>query len=828
MRKRNSRLGAAAVSFFVVLLPLAGVARAAATPVASGTERVTLALAPNDPTGLRALAHASGLTGAQRVSALARVVPSAQARVQVEASARHLGLVVQRQSRWAVQVTGPSGRIQDLFGSSRGNNPRSHFSQNLPRLPAGFAGRVTAAFGGDDTRPVAVPMFGGPKGTGGLTGSQLQTQYGINPASSRATGQTIATVQLSDWDPADLTTYKSGEGLTAPLNYTGVEDPSDPPVPDPLGSEEVDLDQETLYGAAPEAAQRAYMSGNDAGGLYDDITAIGDDASNPTHDFHITAASISWGLCEDTSAADAPLFDALEDALQYVLATGVTIFASSGDLGADCAANQTGVSYPASSPEVVAVGGTQFDPGATTLPATEEAWNDGNGHGSAGGASALFFQPSWQVNDGLSGQTMRTVPDISSLAGGPGYEVYTSSAAWQAFGGTSLASPTSAALLTDVLAEHNYTWGIGDIHPTLYSHTTYAPAVSPTVTDITSGTIANGTATAGPGYDLVTGLGTPIWDNLVPALGGDPHLSVVSPWIRTDVASLIVHTADFQDFGSPGGFRVEEDSTPQCGAFGLSTTPPTSADFSSESPTDGWHVVALLAVDNTGTCHWAYHDVFIDTHAPSAHPSIALTSPTSGAQVTARWSFTDPSPSSGFNHFWVKITNQAGTVIWSTTSTTATSKPFAAVQGWTYTVSVQAYDNAGNASAMAAAKYTVPVDDTHFAYAPGWSSVAAPSAYGASFHYSAHTGTYALYDGAARTYVLWVLTGPYGGRVNVYVGSTLVKVIDLYSSVTRFRVPVTVYSSSLATRMLKFLVTGVKDSSLHAAQVYLDGIQPEQ
>ena len=129
-------------------------------------------------------------------------------------------------------------------------------------------------------------------------------------------------------------------------------------------------------------------------------------------------------------------------------------------------------------------------------------------------------------------------------------------------------------------------------------------------------------------------------------------------------------------------------------------------------------------------------------------------------------------------------------------------------------MSVQAYDNAGNASAMAAAKYTVPVDDTHFAYAPGWSSVAAPSAYGASFHYSAHTGTVRVYDGAARTYVLWVLTGPYGGRVNVYVGSTLVKVIDLYSSVTRFRVPVTVYSSSLATRMLKFLVTGVKDSAL--------------
>jgi hypothetical protein len=490
---------------------------------------------------------------------------------------------------------------------------------------------------------------------------------------------------------------------------------------------------------------------------------------------------------------------------------------------------------------VVAVGGTQFDNSApASLPTSESAWNDGQGHGGAGGTSAFFYQPSWQVHDGLTNQTMRTVPDISSLAGLPGFETFSGNPppqnclrpCWLRDGGTSLSSPTSAALFTDVLAEHGYSWGIGDIHSLLYANASYSPAASPTFTDITNGTIANGATAASAGYDLVTGLGTPNWDNLVPQLGGDPHLSVPSYYMHTLSTPVTVQTADFQNFT---GYRIVADGTPQCAAYDLTANKPTSADFSIEMPAgapsnflDGQHFAELLAVDSSRVCHYAYHYVFIDTQRPAAHPTIGLTSPTSGSSITARWSITDPAPSSGFNHFAVRVTNQAGTVIYNTVSTVGASVTLSAVQGWTYTVTVTAFDNAGNASPAATAKYTVPVDDTHFAFTSGWARAGSTFDYGGSYAYSAHAGSYEFYTAAAHTYVLWVITSSSGGKANVYIGGTFVRTIDLYSSVTHYRVPITLYSTSgvPANRQVKIVVTGVKDSVSHGAYVNVDALQP--
>jgi kumamolisin len=776
------------------------------------------------------------------MAALARVVPSTSNRSRVEAAARQLGLTVTGDSLWSIHLSGPASAILKSFGSSRGNDPHSRFGHNLPRVPASFGGMVLAAFGGDENRPAADDFVGGTKGTGGLVGADLRRQYGVS-FSSHSGSQTIATVQLSDWNPADLTTYQTDEGLPAVQagQYQAVKDPSDPPTIDPAKSVEVDLDQEAIFGAAPQAFQRAYMSGNDGGGFFDDIVNIGNDASNPAVDYHITTASISWGLCESSNAADAPFYDAMESALQYVLATGVTVFASTGDSGAECTANTPSVSYPATSPEVVAVGGTQFDNAApASLPTGESAWNDGQGAGGAGGASVLFYQPSWQVNDGLTGQTMRTVPDISSLAGAPGFEIFSTNAdleqrckgpCWAAGGGTSLASPTSAALFTDVLAEHGYSWGIGDIHSLLYAKATYAPAASPTFTDITTGTIANGTTAASTGYDLVTGLGTPNWDNLVPHLGGDPHLSIPSYYIPALSTPVTVQTADFQSFT---GYRIATDQPAQCAAYDLSASKPTSADFSNEMPPgapanylDGQHYVELLAVDSSQACHYADHAVFIDTQRPATRPSLALTSATSGSTITAQWTFTDPAPSSGFNHFAIRITNQAGTPVINPVTTAATHVTLNAVQGWTYTLTVTAYDNAGNASFPAAVKYTVPVDDTHFGFTSGWARAGSSADYGGSDAYSTHAGSYAVYNATAHTYVLWVLTSASGGWAYVYINGTLVKAIDLYASTTHFRVPVTVYSGATAvSRQVKVVVTGVKDGVSHGAYVYLDALQP--
>jgi hypothetical protein len=385
----------------------------------------------------------------------------------------------------------------------------------------------------------------------------------------------------------------------------------------------------------------------------------------------------------------------------------------------------------------------------------------------------------------------------------------------------------SAALFTDVLAEHGYSWGIGDIHPALYAKARYSG--TPTFTDIASGLQGNGGVQATTGYDTATGLGTPLWDALVPQLGGDPHLTVQF-FNRSTSVPVTVQTADFQSFQ---GYRLELDQPASCGAFGLSTTKPTSADFSFElapgeptSDIDGAHTIQLLAVDQSNSCHYYTQQVFLDSQAPTIHASIGLTSPTSGAHVTARWSFADPAPSSGLGRFVVSIRNQAGSTVYSTVSTTATSVTIPSAQGSTYTVSVTGYDNAGNAG-VGSAKFAVPVDDTHFTYSTHWSSAANSQAYGGSYHYSATAGALTHYTATAHTYTIWFTTSTNGGNADVYIGSTLVKVVNLYSSSTHYRVPVTVYSSStLASREVVIKVAGTKVSASHGDYVWVDALQP--
>jgi hypothetical protein len=175
----------------------------------------------------------------------------------------------------------------------------------------------------------------------------------------------------------------------------------------------------------------------------------------------------------------------------------------------------------------------------------------------------------------------------------------------------------------------------------------------------------------------------------------------------------------------------------------------------------------------------------------------------------------------------VRITNQSGTPVYTNAFAGPGAVTLAANQGWTYTITVTAFDNAGNGSPAAAAKYTVPIDDTHFHFTTGWARAASSAAYGGSFAYSPRGGSYEVYNATAHTYVLWVITGPYGGYAGVYVNGTLVRIIDMYASTTHYRVPVTVYSSpTLASRQVVVYVAGVRDSVSRGAYVYVDALQP--
>lgn len=440
----------------------------------------------------------------------------------------------------------------------------------FPRLPAGLSGLVSAVL---PTHSAVHPYH--PAVTGADI-RKAYTSPSVPASAGRAGGLTVATLQLSSWDRSDLSSYARRLGVPDPVasgRFRSVK--VDGGTTDHSGSLEVDLDQESILATEPGLGQQMYLAPNTNAGFIDGIAAAYDDvtgdrwstAPNP----HIAAMSVSWGSCEGLTGATQ--IKAMEPVLQSLDAAGVTVFGAAGDAGIfDCQslsqpaplgdltgvlAGLTGglltvpdifpdVDYPGSSPEVVSVGATKLAPvGAAASNDgrnwTESAWScsdptscetaagtGGTGGGISGSADhqwnvlgddfAGFAEPSWQrryVTDGVfAHQSKRMVPDIAAV-GDPttGFDVLAGGASEQV-GGTSLATPVSAALLTGMLARHGLAHGVGDIHAGLYR----AYAAHTGIRDITSGT--NGTAalagsdpsvTAGRGYDTVSGIGAVLW-----------------------------------------------------------------------------------------------------------------------------------------------------------------------------------------------------------------------------------------------------------------------------------------------------------------------------
>ena len=185
---------------------------------------------------------------------------------------------------------------------------------------------------------------------------------------------------------------------------------------------------------------------------------------------------------------------------------GVTFVAASGDSGSPGC-------YPAYSPNVLAVGGTTLTVSGNNY-VNEAGWS-----GSGGGQSSYESEPPYQNSVQSSGS--RQIPDVSFDADPEsGVAVYDSydygtSTPWAQIGGTSLATPCWAGLIAianQLRASHGVASldGPSGTLPALYD----LPATD--FNDITSG--SNGGYSAGPGYDMVTGIGSPIANKLVPDL----------------------------------------------------------------------------------------------------------------------------------------------------------------------------------------------------------------------------------------------------------------------------------------------------------------------
>jgi kumamolisin len=237
--------------------------------------------------------------------------------------------------------------------------------------------------------------------------------------------------------------------------------------------------------------------------------------------------SIGWGCDKLLTAADlAPVRSALVAAQR----NGTTPFNASGDLaGLECkggddwdsppGAHDIGLDSVASLPEMTSVGGTTLSTDADGGWLAEQAWFDVPlSQGTGGGVSTLFEIPPWQrsVAEQVGPERntgKRMTPDISAVADPfTGVKIVLNQQNVVG-GGTSQSAPIwagLAAVMNQYLLENGGDL-IGDINPLLYRIAEGAPL--PAFRDVTLG--GNAVDTAGPGYDLVSGLGTPDVDNLV-------------------------------------------------------------------------------------------------------------------------------------------------------------------------------------------------------------------------------------------------------------------------------------------------------------------------
>jgi subtilase family serine protease len=354
--------------------------------------------------------------------------------------------------------------------------------------------------------------------------SDLRSGYDFNPLYVRGINGTGTRIAIIDafGDPSmskDLSSFDSQTGLPAPTMNTYYPDGA-PTTRDSGWAVETALDVEWAHAIAPSATIDlvvAFDSG--LGHVYDAMSLVANTLTNET------VLSMSFGLSENQYPTTGSLTIAATHQLFVTMTShGTTPFASSGDNGATTCCN---VSYPASDPLVVAVGGTTLNLDTSAKYVSETTWS-----GSGAGSSIVFAKPSWQ--QGL-GDSMRDIADVSYDADpNTGVLVVQNGQRFEV-GGTSASSPQWAGLtaLTSQATRHRY----GSIASKLYSPRSYH--------DITSG--SNGFFSAGPGWDYPTGLGTPD-ANLFVSSFTPPSASIQSSSVFqglnvTTIGSLLVNNA---------------------------------------------------------------------------------------------------------------------------------------------------------------------------------------------------------------------------------------------------------------------------------------------
>jgi kumamolisin len=449
---------------------------------------------------------------------------------RVETFARQHKLTVKEESsaRRTVIVSGTVAAMNDAFGVElkEYDHPSGKYRGRTGsiHLPPELRDVVEGVFGLDN-RPQAKPHFRRRRGRAGARAAAINLSYTPQqvaalydfPTGVDGSGECIALIELGGgYNTTDLSNYWAQLKLseTPTVSAVSVGNGSNAPTGDPNGPDgEVMLDIEVAGSIAPGAKIVAYFAENtDAGFLNAITTAVHDSTNNPS------VVSISWGGPESSWTQQA--MTSMDEAFQSAAAMGVSICVAAGDDGSTDGVTDglNHVDFPASSPNVLACGGTQLVASGNTVT-NETVWNElaSNEGATGGGISDFFPLPSWQNGAGVppsanpNENVGRGVPDVAGDADPTTGYVTLVDGNQDVIGGTSAVAPLWAGLIA--LINESIGKPVGFLNPLLYQDAGTARDLN----DITVGN--NGAYSASSGWDACTGLGSPIGAQVAAALG---------------------------------------------------------------------------------------------------------------------------------------------------------------------------------------------------------------------------------------------------------------------------------------------------------------------
>jgi subtilase family serine protease len=643
---------------------------AATTPLA-----MTVVLAPRDPAGLAALATAVSTPGSPEyhhylsVAEFAGRFGASDGQIAaVRAALRSDGLTsgTVAPDGLSFAVSGSAAQASRAFDVGlrryRERGGRQVYANTAaPRVPAALGGVVQSVLGLDNLPAAApsdlrrataklaahaasAPLFGsggvtpcmaarnntGPSGP--YTINQVAGAYGMDGLYANGdfgAGVRVALYELESYTPGDVAQFQSCFGTSATVSNVAVDGGPLPPSGSNPGLETV-LDIDNVIGTAPSSTVDVYQGPNNSMGVYGTF-------QNIVNANTAKVVSDSWGLCESSTLMnDSNALNAENTLFEQAATQGQSIFVASGDAGSEgCdGSSLLAVDDAASQPFVTAVGGTTL----TTLgpPAGESVWNDGGNGAGGGGISQFWAMPGYQTAVGVNSLSSgapcgaasgycRELPDVSANARPlTGYRVFYGG--WGTVGGTSAAAPVWAGLTA--LADASGMGGcsaatpLGFLNPQLY-RIAAGPGYANAFNDIVTGNnnpSGPGDYPATAGYDMATGLGTPIATD--GALAGlvaqlcDPTATISSPGAGAIYTQTQKVLAAYSCASPTGG-------TPTCSG-------PVPSGSAIDTSTVGPHSFTVTATDANATS--THQTVAYTVVAP---PTATIAVPANGATYTA-------------------------------------------------------------------------------------------------------------------------------------------------------------------------------------------------